>query len=76
MWKLFIDKDNVRWAYKDNSQIYCQTVWLLDKKDWMKYHLIDENREEIPCNPQDYLVEDHIWNEHPYPRDKDGNPLT
>ena len=42
----------------------------------MKYHLIDENWEEIPCNPQDYLVEEHIWNEHPYPRDKDGNPLT
>ena len=36
-----------RWAVRDNSMIFSNVVYLSDEKDAMKYHLIDENREEI-----------------------------
>lgn len=47
MVKLVSEIDGSRWAFKDNSQIYCQVVWLSDKREANMYHLIDENREEI-----------------------------
>jgi hypothetical protein len=36
-----------RWAYLDNSQIYRNVVYLLKENDVSKYHLIDENGNEI-----------------------------
>ena len=75
MWKLVTEQDNARWAYKDNSQIYCPVVWLMERKDYLKYHLIDENKDEIPCDVESHLVEEQIWNEQPFSRDEHGNPI-
>lgn len=36
-----------RWAIRDNSMIFCNVVYVSDIADARKYHLIDENREEI-----------------------------
>ena len=58
MLKLITDKG--RWALKDNSMIFCNVVWLIDKKDANLYHLIDDNHEEIKTdkNITDYIVDD------------------
>ena len=56
--KLVIDKG--RWATKDNDMIFSNIVWLCCEDDVNLYHLIDENKEEIPLpNPiTDYIVYD------------------
>lgn len=36
-----------RWTYLDNSQIYKYVVYLLDEKDANRYHLIDDDGNEI-----------------------------
>lgn len=46
-----------RWALKDNSMIFSNVVWLLNKEEAYKYHLIDENKNDIEVNISDYIVE-------------------
>lgn len=55
-YKLISDKG--RFALKDNSMIFCSTVWLCDKDDVNMYHLIEDNSTiEIKKNVSEYLVE-------------------
>lgn len=50
--------DNGRFALKDNSMIFCATVWLCSKDDTNMYHLIEENSTvEISKDVKKYLVE-------------------
>lgn len=46
------------WATLDNSMIFGNVVWLMDKNDAKKYHLIDDNRNEIAFNAIDYMIDD------------------
>lgn len=46
-----------RWAIKDNSMIFCNVVWLSKKEDAHKYHLIDDDRNEIKVNIEDCIEE-------------------
>ena len=47
-----------RFALKDNSMIFCGTVWLCGKDDVNMYHLIEDNSTvEINKNVMEYLVE-------------------
>lgn len=47
-----------RWALRDNSMIFCNVIWLLEKKDAYSYHLIDDNYKEIELEKPitDYIV--------------------
>lgn len=47
---------NGRWAYKDNSMIFSNVVWLCEEDDKRLYHLIDDDRNEISTNVDDFLV--------------------
>ena len=49
---------NGRWAYKDNSMIFCNVVWLCEEDDKRLYHLIDDERNEIAVDIDKCLVEE------------------
>lgn len=54
--KLFSEQG--RWALNDNSQVYKYVVYLCDEDDIKKWHLIDENGNEIfRPSPKDVIVE-------------------
>lgn len=46
-----------RFALKDNSMIFSNVVYLVDRDDIKLYHLIDENKDEISKYVDEYLVE-------------------
>lgn len=47
-----------RWALRDNSMIFCNVIWILEKNDAYSYHLIDDNCKEIELEKPitDYIV--------------------
>lgn len=49
-----------KWATKDNSMIFCNVVWLSSKEDAYKYHLIDDEKNEIKVDIDDFIVEETI----------------
>lgn len=49
-----------KWATKDNSMIFCNVVWLSSKEDTYKYHLIDDEKNEIKVDIDDFIVEETI----------------
>ena len=51
-----------RWATKNNDMIFCNVIWIGSRKEANKYHLIDENKEEISIR-----IEDCIENDPYYP---------
>ena len=53
MWKLVAEYG--RWASLDNSMIFSNVIWLSEKKDFRKWHLIDENWNEIPIDVESCL---------------------
>ena len=54
MWKLVAEEG--RWAVCDNSMIFSNVVWIGKRKDYLKWHLIDENRNEIDIDVKSCLV--------------------
>lgn len=51
--------ENGWWAYHDNSQMYHYVVYLSEEKDVYKYHLIDDDRNEIyKPSPKDIVYEE------------------
>lgn len=42
-----LQSEEGRWAYLDNSQIYRYVVYLMEKNDVNRYHLIDDKGNEI-----------------------------
>ena len=42
--------DTGRWALRDNSMIFCNVIWESSYKDCQKYHLIDDEGNELPFN--------------------------
>ena len=38
------------WALRDNSMIFCNVIWESSYKDCLKYHLIDDEHNELPFN--------------------------
>ena len=38
------------WALYDNSMIFSNVIWEFSKKACRKYHLIDDERNELPFN--------------------------
>ena len=57
MYKLVSEIDGSRWAVKDNSMIFSNVVWMSTKEDSYRYHLIDENGNEIKINKDECLEE-------------------
>lgn len=49
-----------KWATKDNSMIFCNVVWLSSKEDAYKYHLIDDDKNEIKVDVDSCIVEDEF----------------
>lgn len=49
---------NGRWAYKDNSMIFSNVVWLCEEDNKKLYHLIDDNKNEITDDVDKYLVDE------------------
>lgn len=49
---------NGRWAYKDNSMIFSNVVWLCEEDNKRLYHLIDDNKNEITDDVDKYLVDE------------------
>lgn len=37
-----------RWALLDNSMILSNVAYIMDKKDALKYHLVDDELNDIP----------------------------
>ena len=54
--KLVAEKGH--WATRDNSMIFSNVVWLMNEKDALTYHLIDDNHNEIKLDKSitDYIV--------------------
>ena len=46
-----------RWATRDNSMIFSNVVWISDFKEALKYHLVDDERNEIKLDKplEEYL---------------------
>ena len=55
---MWLVADRGRWATLDNSMIFSNKVLVMDEKDAMRYHLIDDERNElVPCGPKkEYIV--------------------
>lgn len=48
-----------RFAYKDNSMIFTNVVWLVDEDDTRLYHLIeDDSTNEIEKDVTKYIVDE------------------
>lgn len=47
-----------RFALKDNSMIFSNVVYLVDKSDVKLYHLIDEKGNEITSYVDKFMVEE------------------
>lgn len=47
-----------RWAVKDNSMIFSNVVWVGSVEEAYKYHLIDDDKNEIKINIKDYITND------------------
>ena len=47
-----------RWAYKDNSMVFSNVVWLCSIDDKNLYHLIDENGDDIYIDIDKCLVDE------------------
>lgn len=43
-----LETDYGHWALHDNSMIFDNIVWISDEKEALKYHLVDDNGDEIP----------------------------
>lgn len=54
MWKLVTEES--RWALRDNSMIFSNVIWISKRKEYLKWHLIDENRNEIDIDVESCLV--------------------
>ena len=54
MWKLVAEEG--RWALRDNSMIFSNVIWIGKRTEYMKWHLIDENRNEIDIDVKSCLV--------------------
>lgn len=50
-----------RWAFKDNSMIFCNVIWLGSENDKHLYHLIDDNKNEIKVDKDKCLVKDEYY---------------
>lgn len=55
MLKLVSEKG--RWATKGNEMVFGNVVWLLDREDASKYHLVDENLKEIKTDISKCVVD-------------------
>lgn len=62
MMRLVADKG--RWAKLDNSMIFSNVIYLIERNDALSYHLIDDNGEEIRLNSTvfDYIVDENEVN--------------
>ena len=59
MWKLVAEEG--RWASLDNSMIFSNVIWISKRKEFRKWHLIDENRNEIQIDAESCLVPDQYF---------------
>ena len=49
-----------RWATKDNSMIFSNVVWMSKREDAYKYHLIDDEKNEIKVKIEDCIIEEQF----------------
>lgn len=49
-----------RWAKLDNSMIFSNVIYLVDEKDAWTYHLVDDEKNNMPLEGRvtDYIVDD------------------
>lgn len=57
MWKLVSPKDEWKWSFLNGYHIFKNVVYLLEKDDVSKYHLIDEKGNKVDCGLEKYLEE-------------------
>lgn len=50
--------ENGHWATKDNNMIFGNVVWIIEEKDALLYHLLDDNHQEIKLDKsiKEYIV--------------------
>ena len=50
--------ENGHWATKDNNMIFGNVVWILEEKDALLYHLVDDKHQEIELDKSitEYIV--------------------
>ena len=62
----FLVSDTGRWATKNNEMIFKYVVFLGETpKDALKYHLIDDEGNDLKVNVADYIQKD-IWGHYDY----------
>lgn len=52
-----------RWATKNNEMVFCNVIWISNRKEANKYHLIDENYQEMDVRPEDCIENDPYYPE-------------
>ena len=54
--------DKGRWALNDNSMVFGNVVYIMDEKEALKYHLVDEDMDPITLDKPifEYIVDGFI----------------